>query len=335
MSEFIELLVRCMLKLIYKIPILLMILSCSRENVFEPNNNGLPPNQPVGLRFYFAHDGEIGFEWTKNQYDAVDHYNIYRGINDSINLNILDKTTNNYFEDYYLHYDSTYNYAVAAVNKFGLESPRSKTISTKPINKYKPYPPYQISINAQNWLDTLSVKLSWYPSYDTDIKGYIIYRDTTTLFDLKTLPPLEFTNKNYFVDTNHLKILKMYYYKIIAVDNGDLTSSSTFYVSDMIYDRPQPVFPTNNSQVKNFTEFEFKSISVPAKYKLVIQRNKLFDVIYQKEFSITKINSNIKVTITPVSLELYKNYYWRIITYSNEKLEPNSFSDLNCFSLIP
>lgn len=313
----------------------LTIISCSRETMTEPVDDGIPPSAPAGINIYYSADGEVGIEWTKNSEPGIKYYNVYKAVNDSTNLVYIDHTSDDYFFESNLCYDSTYYYTVTSVDIFERESVYSKFVKTIPENKYNPLPPGRVTINALNWFDTLSVNLSWYPPVDTDVIGYYVYRDTENIFDDEMSDPVAFINSNIFKDSTNLEILTKYYYTIVAVDKGGLLSNPSLVVSDIIHDRPVIINPQDKAVLTNLHTISLKSISLPSDYKIVIQRNRLFDIVYQKRFSISKIKTNIDISVEWNSYEPYKTYYWRIITYSANNDEPNSFTDLYSFTIVP
>jgi hypothetical protein len=324
-----------MKKIILLLIFISMFPACNRETTNEPADDGIPPNPPAGIVIYYANDGEIGIEWINNSEPGIEGYNIYRAVNDSSKMVLLDFTSSRYYFDSNLYYDSVYYYSLKAIDIFGRESEYSDYVSATPVNRYKPYPPTRLTVNALNWYDSLSINLTWLPPPDTDIEGYYIYRNIEDEFELNNLDPIAFTNQHSFSDSNNLELLINYFYRLVAVDKGGLKSSATTTVTDIIFDRPGLIFPVNDSEVSAPLMFKIRSISTPADYKIIIQRNEQFDVVYQKKFSISEIKSNISVSIDWYSYEPYRKYYWRVITNSPGKDEPNSFSDLGAFLIIP
>lgn len=324
------------MKLLYiYITIFLLFTSCNREKTDEPVNDGIPPNAPIGARSYLNSDGEIGFEWPANQQAGIKGYNVYKFVNDTVRQVASEYTTKNYYEEYYLEYDSTYYYRISAVDVFGLISKPSEFISFQPINRYKPYAPSQLMANGKNWFDNISFELRWHPAYDTDIKGYEIHRDTIAAFSVSDSSLIGFSTNNSFKDSSGLKILTDYYYKIISVDKGNLKSKVSFESNDIILNRPELIFPSNSESLDYFSTFEIKTAARPATYKLFIQANELFDVIYEKEFSNSQISSNIIISVGGLTLEAYKKYFWRVAAYTKDLTEVNSFSNVRSFTIIP
>ncbi|MBN1301733.1 MAG: hypothetical protein JW995_11010 [Melioribacteraceae bacterium] len=311
----------------------IVLTSCERISQSDIIDDGVPPVPPSIVDVYYASDGEIGVEWNRVAESGIKKYNIYKGVNDSTHLIFLDFTTNNYFTESYLEYDSVYFYAVTSVDVFDEESIYSQIVSARPENRYRPYPPFNVEINARNWNDSISIVLNWYPPADTDIKGYEIYRDQMENFDVENILPVGYSPVNSFTDNCKLRLLTSYYYKIVTVDKGNLKSTPTQSVNDLIHDTPVLVYPTDGQVLKSDFDFEFNTISVPSDYKLIIQRNEFFDVIYEKIFSSSSSGRQISVSAQPAVFELYKKYYWRIITYSKGYSTPNSFSEIRSFTI--
>ncbi len=325
-----------MLKLISIITVAaIVITSCVRETTTEPLDDGVPPTAPTGLSVYYAADGEIGIEWTANNEAGIDGYNIYKSVNDTSGMDKIGFTANDYYTVSDLEYDSTYYFKITAVDIFNNKSEFSKTVFATPLNKYTPYSPNRLTIHAQNWYDTLSITLTWHPPVDNDIKGYKIYRSKSDEFDSDSSDALAFTTLNSFTDTTELELLSEYFYSITTIDKGELTSQFSSVVSDIILDRPKLLFPANESIINIPNQIQFQSVSQPATYKLVVQQNPLFNVVYEKTFSISEIKNNISISVDWYSYEYYKKYYWRVIAYSPDNSDPNSFSDLYSFTIEP
>ena len=130
-------------------------------------------------------------------------------------------------------------------------------------------------------------------------------------------------------------ILVEYFYRVVAVDKGNLKSEPTRELSDIIFNKPQIVFPEDNAEVTFLDEFEIKLISKPADYKIVIQKNEFFDIIREINFTADEVDVNRSIPIANTVFEQYRDYYWRVITYSNSSSEPNSFTDINKFRIVP
>ncbi len=312
----------------------LLFTSCERNLITQPVPN-TQPDIPMGLQVFGAHDGEIGINWDQNTDQSGLTYKIYRCINLTNNFKYFASTYNTYFIDDSLEYDSTYYYKVSAANSAGMESALSNFVSAKPINLYQPLPPTLVKINARNWSGTAQINLSWNPSGDTDVKGYNIYRSTSDNFNADTLHYIGFTKTTTYTDTKKLNLLTEYYYIICAVDKGNLKSSPTSIVNDLILNSPALVFPTNNSIVTQLTEFRFMAASKPAKYKLVIQTNIIYGLVQEFNLTSDQTDQIISVDVSGLSLDPFRTYFWRVYTYTSSNTDPNSFSDYFSFTYNP
>lgn len=326
---------RLLFKAVIAFSILISLADCQREVLTDPVDNGLPPVTPINLNVYTAFDGAVGIEWQSNSEPDLKGYNIYRSIGKPANFKLLTFTSDVFFIDRNLEYDSTYYYKISAVDQAGRESQLTNFVSANPKNIYAPLKPQYVKINARNWQNNSGIELSWSPSIDIDIKGYQIYRSTVPTFEADTAHYLGFTSGISFFDNKDIKLLTDYYYRIIAVDRGGLKSRATDAVNDAMLNSPTLISPANNSTVSTITEFRFKAASRPANYKLVIQSNIVYGVVKEISFSSDVVDQEIKVNLTGAFWEAYKTYTWRVYTYTASDTDPNSFSDYFYFTYIP
>lgn len=322
-----------------RVLILLLMLSpfgCERDNVNTPiTDDGVPPNPPAGITVWRASDGQIGIEWFRNNELGTSGYNIYRSIGDTSNFEFLEFTSDIYYLDTKLVYDSSYFYKVKTLDIFDNESAFSLTVSATPKNRFYPSTPFDISINARNWNDSIYIYLNWFPTGDTDIEFYEVYRDTNPEVEIDSQLFHGTTDHLNFSDAGNVKILTQYYYRIVAVDQGGLKSEPTRVLTDIIFNKPGVLSPPDGSEISTISGFEIKLVSKPADYRIVLQKNKYFDIIKEIDFYTEEIDINKFIALQNISLEPYREYYWRIITYSDFSSEPNSFTDLNKFTIVP
>lgn len=315
--------------------ILLLLQSCDRSSVSEPVDDGLPPAQPSNLSVYYARDGEIGIEWRRNNEPDLMGYNIYRSVDETDEFTLLDFTTNEYYIDSPLEYDLTYSYKISAVDIASRESNLSQIVSATPENFYAPLSPASPIINARNWNDSLSIKLSWSPPVDNDLAGYEIHRGDSSGFTPTENNFIGFSSTLSFTDKSNLELLKNYFYIIISVDKGDLKSNPSSEFSDMIFDRPVIISPANGADINYNSEFKIKTVGAEASYKLVIQANELVGIIEESNISSDIVNGEIEIPVNTNSLDPYNTYYWRVYSYSVNDNSPNSFTDLYNFTIYP
>jgi len=313
---------------------LLLLTACGREEISENQDDNLPPAVPSGIQIYASHDGAVGIEWNRNQASNIKGYNIYRSVNSAADLQKVAFTGDTHFIDSPLAYDSTYYYAVSSVNNNNAESGLSSTVNAKPINLYSPLPVFEISISGRNNINSRFIRLEWTPRQeDYDVKGYEIYRSETGDVRIDTRNKIGFSTTPGFDDSSAV-ILKKYYYKIISVDNGNLKSDTSHSVSDLILDTPELIFPANNAAAKNLYRLQFKTAAAACRYKIIIQSNELYGTEAEYDFYSDKISEIISYDINAGFFVSYRRYFWRIITYTGQGTEPNSYSPLFSFVFV-
>jgi hypothetical protein len=320
-------------KLCFFLIITALIAGCDRQSSSVNENDELPPSVPAGVNIFYSQDGTIGIEWILNNEYDIKSYQVYRSINDSLHFRLIASAYSDYFIDDSLEYDTTYFYFVTALDKHNNESGPSKLLSATPVNKKNPGKPAYPEINARNWLDSISIYLSWVANPESDISHYEIHRSEQKDFTPGNETLVGTSETNYYQDKSDLKFYFYYYYKIIAVDKGNLKSTASDENFDLIFEIPQLLYPTDKSLVNYFNYFLIKAVAVPAKYKIVLQTNEYFGEIWTKEFDSNIVNDTISILFDASYIELYKDYYWRIITYSGNSIQPNSISRLYRFTL--
>lgn len=309
--------------------ILLSLTGCERNVPSDAAGDGLPPAVPVNVRVYSAYDGEIQLVWHANADVDLKNYRIYRST-DSTDFNYIDYADQNYYLDDSLNYSTKYFYRITAVDIENRESEPSSVVSAVPKNVYKPYAPRFPEINARNWIGDISVYLSWDPGYETDIAGFYIYRGTVAGFIPDSSSQVGFTPNQNYSDTLNLSLLTTYYYKIVAVDKGNLRSSPSSEVSDLILPMADIVYPVGNIKT-NVLTFKFIAIQVPATYEISLQTNPYFGEIWSKEISSNTVNDTISVNFDGNYINYDVNYYWRVSTFTAGGSVPNSISPLYNF----
>jgi hypothetical protein len=307
--------------------------SCKREAFIVTSPDNAAPSTPTGLAVFSAHDGAVGIEWSPNPESDIDVYNIYRSPYSSYTMKKIGSTYDTHFIDAPLSYDTTYYYAISAVDKTGLESSRTAIVSAKPVNRDLPTDIYNISINGRNTGTSKYIHLSWVPQQDYDIKGYEIYRGNYADVPLNQANLVGFSPLPYFDDTT-VELMTSYYYKVLSVDKGNLKSTYSPVVSDMVLAPPELIYPADNAVIKNLSSLQFKSPSMASSYKIVIQSNELYGTVAEYVVYSNLVNQTITFNFDSVILTSYKKYFWRVIAYSSGSSEPNSFSPLYSFTYV-
>lgn len=306
--------------------LLLLYNGCERPTETTDDSN-IPPAVPAGLYIYYASDGEITIDWSSTNEGDVKGYNIYRRT-DSTESKKIDYTSDSYYFDDSLNYNVTYFYKITSVNIRDRESGFSNEVSATPINRYKPFKPLGSQINGRNWEGDISIFIKWSQGYESDIKGYNVYRSISQGFISDSSNIIGFTNGNSFSDTLNINFYTNYFYKIRAVDKGNLISDESNEVSDLVLEIPGVIYPKDNSTVRPFNQFLIKPIHVPATYRIGLQTNQYFDEVWSTTVETSITDDTLKIDFTPSTLEINKTYYWRIATYSGISQDPNSISKL-------
>ena len=313
--------------------LLLFVQGCERNTPTDSNGDGLPPAVPSNVKIYSAYDGEIEIVWHANVEIDLKGYYIYRST-DSTNFSRIDFSDQNYYLDDSLDYSTKYFYRISAVDVENRESQQSSIVSAIPKNLYKPFAPRFLTINARDWVGDISVYLTWDTGYETDIAGFKIYRSNVPGFTADTTNFVGFSNTANYSDTLNLSLLTNYYYKVKAVDKGNLVSDPSSEVNDKILPIPEIIYPIGTTRA-NILTFKFAALSVPADYEISLQSNPYFGEFWSKEISTTTVNDTIGVEFSGGYLEYNVNYYWRVSTYTNSNSDPNSISQLFNFVLVP
>ena len=302
---------------------------CERNTPSDITGDNIPPAVPTNVKIYSAEDGEILLAWHANVEIDLKGYKIYRST-DSTNFSFIDFSDQNYYLDDSLDYNIKYYYRITAVDVQNLESEPSTVVSAIPINKYRPLAPRFPTINARNWPGDISVYLTWDPGYETDIAGFYIHRSTESGFVPDSLNLVGFSPASNYRDTLNLALLTRYYYKIIAVDKGDLMSDPSSQVDDEILPAAEGVYPIGVIRTNTLT-FKFIALSVPATYEISLQSNPYFGEIWSKEISTNTVNDTVSIDFDGYYYVDYNvNYYWRVATYTVSS-NPNSISSLYNF----
>lgn len=309
------------------------MISCERLTETSVTDDGLPPAVPVGLRIVFSYDGEVGLEWNVNNEPDIRGYNIYRRENKTIST-LIAFTTDSYFFDDSLNYDSQYYYKISAVDLVGEESAATSEILAEPENIYSPIAPRFPAVNARNWEENLSVYLSWEKSFESDVEKYFVFRSEEQGYIPDTSSFIGESAQNYFNDTTALKMDINYFYKIVAIDKGGLISTPSEEVSDEIYHSASLIFPLDSAEVPFFDYFKIKTINKPATYRISVMTNPFFSEYWATEFYSEATDDTISVSFNPDYVNANVRYYLRIAVYSISE-QPNSISNLYNFIIVP
>jgi parallel beta-helix repeat protein len=206
----------------------------------------LPPSAPQDLVANVTSDTEINLSWTPSPEVDVAGYKIYQnklGLenDDSFKLHTtLDGQYSNFVVSG-LDEQTTYQFKIVSFDEVPLDSKFSNTATATTIDVTPPEPPKGLTVSGAT---NCSLELSWKPNLELDLVGYHIYRNLAEFGDFERLNSEPVTNTKY-VDTK-LNESTRYYYKVIAVDDFNLTSeySQTVFGNTKLSEYPPEI---NNS----------------------------------------------------------------------------------------
>lgn len=308
---------------IYLLGIIFVIslLSCS-DDTTQPDT--IPPDTPQNFTLLGGGDGQARFRWTKSTDSDLLFYRLYRGVNTPLLLDTLVETNQTEYLDQFLSYDSTYYYALSAVDYNDNESSLTHTIDVQPLNISAPLPPTFLIVNAFN--NTIEnrkyINLSWLPPSAGDLSYFKIYRDTSPEFNADNSTFVDSTYLGTYYD-NLAETNQRFYYKVKAVDLGGKESASSAISSDLILDNPLLTSPSNFSKFNSPYQFRWNDVDSAKAYKVFVGNSPFADIIWESN----KITSN-ETTYQGSKLVTSKIYYWWVGAYSKDKIIVESGSEL-------
>lgn len=310
----------------------LLISGCDRvTDSADTADDGLPPAVPSGLSVYAANDGIIIIRWDDNYEPDLEGYTVFRSVGDSLNFREVSVSSVSHYTDDSLDYDKKYYYRISARDIYGRQSIQSESVWAEPANRYPPAQVRQLLCYGRNWPDSLTVLLEWERNYYPDIKEYLIYRSESANFTVDTTSFLGVSAVNSYIDRVRLETDRRYYYRVLARDRAGLTGKSSSEASAVIYPAAESLEPSDRSTTGSFERFIFKSVGVPARYRVILQSNEYFEDVWSSDISVDDTSEVVSVQFNPYILRSGRTYYWRVIAFNPGSDEPNSISRLYRF----
>ncbi len=279
-------------------------------------------------------DGEIYLTWDENSENDLANYTLYRSTNGT-DFSMLASTTDNFYLDSGLDYDTEYSYKLTATDDNGNESGFSNTIAVTPINLNPPAQPVDFLAEAHNTSEyDINVSLTWTHNTETDFSHYKIYRsDVSDIFATNESSFLDSTTDNHYTDTD-VTPGTSYHYKLIAHDRGDLTSTAAGPATDIPLVEPTLVSPIGGDTIDSLTPtFHWTNVEGAVKYTITVRTSQItgdkwvetIDATSDAQMSAT-FPSNHDDPLVGNTL-----YYWFISGYSQDTENINVFTDVNAF----
>lgn len=173
-----------------------------------------------------------------------------------------------------------------------------------------------------------AIGLEWYPNPEPDIKGYNVYRkinDGSYSF-------LKFTKNFYLVDDS-LSYNDTYFYKVSAIDNGDLESQASVEVSAMPLNKTPPKSP--GGLVINARNWE-GNVSVHLEWNKNTESDVADYLVYRDTLQGFIPDSSKLVGLTDkiefsdtTGLKFYTNYFYRIKAVDKGGLESKQSDEVS------
>jgi fibronectin type 3 domain-containing protein len=191
----------------------------------------IPPIAPIGLSAC-AQDvgGAVVLTWNPNTEDDLNHYAVYRSLDNVTFLWIADiPGENTTYMDLKLVNGIEYFYAIAAFDNVPNRSPLSNIVRVIPQEILPPSVPTGLKVTSLD--DENSLLISWNPNLEPDLLYYVLYRSEDNLTFL-WMANISVGTTNYTDSEVELGIV--YYYKIGAVDTNFRESGLSETVSGMV-----------------------------------------------------------------------------------------------------
>ncbi len=316
------------------IGVLFLVESCHRS---EDNLFVVPGLQvlltPQDFSIFSAHDGRVILQWRLNRDGSVAGYRVYRTQGHSSNpFRIIGTTQQNFFIDNQLDYDTTYFYKVTAFDTAGNESPPTPIVSAIPRNLFPPQQPTGFQAGAHNRDDGLYIQLSWYPNDEGDLAVYKIYRSLVDNFNPSSSAFLDTTSRVFYRDTLNIKVGTQYYYRITAVDRGNLESAPSEILNDIPLPRPVLLNPPDGAVITDTLKFEWNSVPNASSYIVFLTTSPCCSEIWKPQISASP-GTRFSILYSGPSLARGVFYYWKVATVTTNAQDPNSVSVTRKFFL--
>jgi hypothetical protein len=295
-------------------------------------NDTTPPAIPSGLAVDENESVEdsIKIVWTANRDKDFDYYCVYRAelADQESNYQLIDETISNYYLDVGVGYDTTYYYRVSAIDKNDNESDKSEAVSFQPYNLYMPATPSNFKVYGYNIPEESEprIHLYWSANTESDFSHYNIYRDVKASFPLDADHLLIKTNDLQYNDYE-VTVGEKFYYRITAVDKGELTSNPTASLSDAPLPQPNLLFPDSAGTTATLTPaFEWQLIEGATKYVVILQTSFSSGEKWSAEVTQPSSGDKVSKSYDGSTLSYSTTYYWKVAVYSSDNTAANCYS---------
>lgn len=191
--------------------------------------DGTPPSKPDGLAGTAISKTQIDLSWNPavDPETGVAEYIVYRE-----DVEVGRSPAANY-SDTGLNPATTYTYRVSAVNGDGLEGAKSSPQNVRTLDPEPPPPPTNLTATA---FSSSAIDLAWTASTATDLIGYRVLRNGTTVATLGLVTAYRDTGLQGFTTYN---------YTVVARDSEGLESGPSAPAQATTLDATPPTTPAN------------------------------------------------------------------------------------------
>lgn len=291
------------------------------------------PETPLNFVLLGGGDGQAYFRWERNIEPDFKEYRIYRAVNIN-SFSLLVSLTQSEYVDRFLNYDSVYYYYITAVDFSGNESNPTNIVDVQPLNISAPQPPSRIIVGGLNnpSQGIMQIKVSWTPPDIGDLKNYLVYRGSDSLFTPSAATFIDSTNIAVIVDPG-IQMNQKYFYKIVAVDKGNKISLPSKANSDVVLESPQLVAPANNTRFVNPKTLKWNTVPNAVDYEVFVGDGPLSGAFWSS--GKTKLS---EFSYNGPALQSSKVYYWWVVVYSKDKIRLDNGlelpAEINSYSLV-
>jgi len=295
-----------------------------------------PPDTPRGFAYdrNRSGDGEISFVWERNREKDLAGYRLYRVQDDPAHEFALIATVHRdsaSYTDSNLDYTITFYYRLTAFDQSDNESAPTSPVLAIAANLTAPATPSNVHATAQNLRPPPSITLSWSPNREGDLKEYRVFRGTSGVSTDGTALAVIPNGTATYEDTA-ISVGTRYFYRVVAVDKGDLKSpgSQSEEVSDTALRQPTLISPAANATAGSATpEFRWDLVSQAVGYKLYVTTDAVGRDVYWSRY-VDALTASI--TYSGPVLTSGRAYYWQVAATTKGESPINSISELRKFT---
>ena len=286
------------------------------------------PLTPENFRRTGGGDGTNLLAWVANRERDLAGYRLYRAEGDptagyTMIADLHPDTTS--YADVNLEYTTQYFYTLTAYDSDNNESVPTDPVMGIPANLSAPDAPENVRVVAQNLSGSPSVTISWSPNTEGDLDAYRVFRGTEPSVNPLLSTPIATVPRGttIYIDTN-VNIGARYYYRIVAVDRGDLVSQPSTEASDIPLSPPALTMPANGATAGSISPtFGWQLVNQAVGYRIIVGSDETFSV------QLWNHHVGAQTSTLPYAgqaLTSGNQYFWYVVTTTADPTKANSKS---------